>query len=126
MKRNIYLFAGLLMVFSCTKKDVPSADFTVKSDSAAYTAGDTTWFSFAGETYNLTFYSGEAGHEYRFHNRTSTPGTPQLQFATTRASGNTGDTLQVLMSTDFKAVYDSTNIYQATWTDITSRAVLAT
>jgi len=126
MKRNISLFIILLMAFSCTKKEVPSADFTVVSDNTSYTAGDTTWFSFTGNPYNLYFYSGEPGHEYRFRNRTKADGTPQLQFSTTRASGNAADTLQILMSTDFKAVYDSTNIYQATWTDITSRAVLAT
>jgi hypothetical protein len=105
---------------------VPSADFTVVSDSASYTAGDTTWFSFTGNRYNFVFYSGEPGHEYKNRNRTVADGTPQLQFSTTRASGNVNDTLQILMSTDFKGVYDSTNIYQATWTDITSRAVLAT
>jgi hypothetical protein len=105
---------------------VPSADFTVTSKSASNAAGDTTWFTFTGDPYNLSFYSGEPGHEYRFRDRTRADGTPQLQFSTVRASGNAGDTLQVLMSTDFKAVYDSTNIYQATWTDITSRAVLAT
>lgn len=114
------------MAFSCTKKEVPSADFTVLSDSASYTAGDTTWFSFTGNPYNLVFYSGEPGHEYKNRNRTVADGTPQLQFSTTRASGNVNDTLQILMSTDFKGVYDSTNIYQAAWTDITSRAVLAT
>ena len=76
--------------------------------------------------FNLTFYSGEQGHEYRFRTRTMAAGDPQLQFSTTRASGNTADTLQILMSTDFKAAYDSAHICQATWTDITSRAVLAT
>jgi hypothetical protein len=114
------------MIFSCTKKEVPSADFNVTADSASYTAGDTTWFAITGDPYNFIFYSGEPGHEYRFRHRTSAAGDPQLQFTTTRASGNAADTLQILMSTDFKAVYDSADIYQANWTDITSRAVLAT
>ncbi|HVU54655.1 MAG TPA: DUF5017 domain-containing protein [Puia sp.] len=126
MKRITPLIILTLMVFSCTKKEVPSADFTVISDSVSYTAGDTTWFSFTGDPYNLTFYSGEPGHEYRFRNRTTAAGDPQLQFSTTRASGNAADTLQVLMSTDFKGIYDSADIYEAGWTDITSRAVLAT
>ena len=126
MKRITPPIIFLLMVLSCTKKEVPSADFKVTSDSVSYTAGDTTWFSFTGDPYNLSFYSGEPGHEYRFRARTTATGDPQLQFSTTRASGNAADTLQILMSTDFKAVYDSAHLYQATWTDITSRAVLAT
>ncbi|MES1249482.1 MAG: DUF5017 domain-containing protein, partial [Chitinophaga rupis] len=71
MKRFAPPIIFILMVLSCTKKEVPSADFTVTSDSVSYTAGDTAWFTFTGDPYNLTFYSGEPGHEYRFHTRTT-------------------------------------------------------
>lgn len=126
-KQKLYLIlAALLAATACTKKGVPNPDFTVTSDSASYTLGDTTWFSFIGNPYNLTFYSGEAGHEYLFRNRTNAAGTPQLQFTSTKQTPNAADTLQVLLSSDFSAVYDSADIRSATWTDITSRAKLAT
>ena len=127
MRKLLYIFlAVLLTVTACTKKGVPDPDFTVISDSASYTLGDTTWFHFTGNPYNLTFYSGEAGHEYQFRNRTNAPGTPQLQFTSYRQSGNAADTLQLLISSDFSALYDSADIRSATWTDITSRAKLST
>jgi hypothetical protein len=130
MKRNTYLSiltgAVMLLGAACTSKHVFSPAFAVKADKDSYSAGDSTIFSFTGNPYNLSFYSGEPGHEYRFRNRTSAPGVSQLQFQSYRQNYNVGDTLQLLASVNFSARYDSTNIYNATWTDLTSRPVLST
>lgn len=127
MRKLLYLFlAALPAITACTKKAVPDPVFAVTTDSASHKLGDTTWFYFKGNPYNLTFYSGEHGHEYRFRNRTNAAGTPQLQFTSYRQNGNAADTLQLLISSDFSALYDSADIRKATWTDITSMAKLST
>jgi hypothetical protein len=74
----------------------------------------------------LTFYSGESYHKYEYNDRVTADGVPQLQFTTAIATGSQKNTLQLMVSTDFSGVYDSTSIYQSTWTDITSKVKLAT
>ena len=127
MRKLVYLFLAILSaITACTKKAVPDPHFGVTTDSASHKLGDTTWFYFKFNPYNLTFYSGERGHEYRFKDRTNAPGTPELQFTSYRQNGNAADTLQLLISSDFSAQYDSADIRSATWTDITSPAKFST
>ncbi|MBO9204115.1 MULTISPECIES: DUF5017 domain-containing protein [Niastella] len=125
-----YFIIAVLIVFgaACNKKTVEATGFTVTTDKDSYVLADTIRFSFTGNPYYLTFYSGEPYHKYEYIDRVTAPGVPQLQFTTAITTGTPKNTLQLLVSTDFSGVYDSANIYQATWTDITitSKVKLAT
>ncbi|MBN9299682.1 MAG: DUF5017 domain-containing protein [Filimonas sp.] len=126
MRKIGYTLLSLVLLAACSSKDVSSPDFTVKLRSAALHAGDTAFFDITGAPYNMTFYSGEPGKQYKYRTRTSAEGIPQLQFTSYMQNGTQANTLQLLVSTDFSATYDSASIYKATWTDITSRAKLST
>lgn len=130
-----YLFLVVLAASAaCQRKlDVDFiSNFGVNVDSTTHTAGTAVNFSFIGNPNTITFYSGEPGHVYANRNRVSVAGTPTLQFSSALNSGSQAGSLLLLASTDFKgvAVGDTattiTNIQSAAWTDITSRANLAT
>lgn len=131
---NILPMMLIFIASSCQQKiDLASvASFQVATDSASYNVGSKTIFNFSGNPYTITFYSGEIGHRYAYRNRTSTAGTPLLNFTSALNSGVQLNSLQVVVSSDFKGIVagDSattiSNLGSATWTDITSRANLAT
>ncbi len=87
---------------------------------------DTVRFTFTGNPYYLTFYSGEPYHRYEYRDRETAGAGSAIVFHLCIDNGVTGtNTLALMVSTDFSGVYDSTNIYNATWTDITSKATWA-
>jgi hypothetical protein len=126
MQKLLIIAAFITCCVACNKKTVEATGFSVATDKDTYTLADTIRFSFTGNPYYLTFYSGEPYHRYEYIDRVTADGVPQLQFTTALTTGSQKNTLQLMVSTDFSGVYDSTSIYQATWTDITSKAKLAT
>ncbi|AEV99846.1 hypothetical protein A4D02_25825 [Niastella koreensis] len=126
MQKFLFITVLIITCAACNKKTVESTGFSVTTDKDAYALADTIRFSFTGNPYYLTFYSGEPYHKYEYNDRVTADGVPQLQFNTAMTTGSQTNTLKLLVSTDFSGVYDSTNIYQATWTDVTSKAKLAT
>jgi hypothetical protein len=125
MQRIFIIAIAIIFGVACNKKEVEATGFTVTADRESYTTADTVRFAFTGNPWYLTFYSGEPYHQYEYRDRTTADGTPKLSFTSTIATGSQTNTLKLLVSTDFSGVYDSTNVYNATWTDITSKAVLA-
>jgi uncharacterized protein DUF5017 len=125
MQKILIIAAVILCSVACTKKEVDATGFTVTTDKETYTTTDTVKFAFTGNPYYLTFYSGEPYHQYEYRERLNEKGKPQLFFNSAQTTGAQANTLKVLVSTDFSGVYDSTNVYNATWTDITSSAILA-
>lgn len=125
MQKILIIAAVIICSVACNKKEVDATGFTVTTDKEIYTAADTVRFAFTGNPYYLTFYSGEPYHKYEYRDRLTATGVPLLSFTSTIATGSQTNTLKLLVSTDFSGVYDSTNVYNATWTDITSKAVLA-
>ncbi|MES2775393.1 MAG: DUF5017 domain-containing protein [Bacteroidota bacterium] len=128
------LFIGAITwAAACSKKmdvDMPSLSVSLDTsklagDTFVYKLGDTTKFLFSGTADNIVFYSGEAGKRYEFRNRVSALGVPTLSFTSSANFGAQLNTLQVLATTKLPG-YDSASIVNATWTDITSRALLAT
>jgi hypothetical protein len=126
MQKLVIIAMLIILSIACNKKTVEATGFSVTTDKDSYAFTDTIRFSFTGNPYYLTFYSGEPYHRYEYNDRVTADGVPQLQFTTTIATGSQKNTLQLMMSADFSGVYDSTSIYQATWTDITSKVKLAT
>ncbi len=126
MQKILVITIMIICSIACNKKEVEATGFTVKADRESYTTADTVRFAFTGNPWYLTFYSGEPYHKYEYRDRVTAEGTPQLSFTSQMTTGSQANTLNVMVSTDFSGVYDSTSIYQASWTDITSKVVLAT
>jgi hypothetical protein len=126
MQKLLIITLLILLGMACNKKTVEATGFSVATDKDSYAVTDTITFSFTGNPWYLTFYSGEPYHKYEYIDRVSADGLPQLSFTSQMTTGSQANTLHLLVSSDFSGVYDSTNIYQATWTDITGKAKLAT
>lgn len=130
----ITAFVALFSIIACRKKmDVQSvSSFGVTSDSTSYSAGNTTNFIFTGNPDNITFFSGEVGHRYQYRNRVSAAGSPIIQFTSALNAGVQAGSLHLMVSNNFNgivvgdSVTTKANIAAANWTDITSRATLAT
>lgn len=119
--------AAIVTFASCSKTlSIDPLSFDVTTSSAKYKAGDTVHFVFSGNPDFISFYSGEAGNNYDYRNRTTIDGKPQLQFTSYAQYGTQTNTLQLLVSNNFTDTYTATGIAQATWTDITNRATLST
>lgn len=120
------LAAGLFAV-SCNKTlKVDPVSFDVTTASSTFKAGDTVTFLLKGDPNMITFYSGEPGSNYDYRERTTATGKPLLQFLSYSQYGTQDSALQLLVSTDFDATYDSANVYKAHWTDVTNQATLST
>lgn len=126
MQKIFIIAISILFAAACTKKEVADPGFSVSANKESYTIADTVFFSFSGTPWSVTFFSGEPYHKYENRERvTAADGKPVFQFSSTVTSGTQTNTLALLVSSDFNGSYDSTSIYQATWTDITDRATLA-
>jgi hypothetical protein len=124
---NILSASMVCLLFSCKKENVDTPSFEVTAGAATYKAGDTVEFRFSGDPDVISFYSGESGSQYKYSNRTTADGTASLQFSTfAQNSGAQANSLKLMVSQDFKGAYTTDGISAATWTDITSRAVLST
>lgn len=106
--------------------ELDQLSFDVTAAKTALVAGDTAKFNFSGNPYMITFYSGEVGSRYEMRNRTTdTSSDLRLKFSTATTTATNG-TLSLLISNNFNGAVNAANIAAASWTDITSRAVLAT
>jgi len=126
MKKAIWVLFFIVFGVACNKTKLSSLSFDVTTASSTYKVGDTVNFNISGNADYIVFYSGENGSQYQFKDRTLAVGTPMLSFLTYRQYGSHLNTLQLMVSSDFNGTYDSTNVQDATWTDITSRATLST
>lgn len=127
MRKIIVLIFGAVVFASCRKLMVEEPTFEVTTQKTTYKIGDTVKFVLTGNPGFITFYSGEPGFNYDYKDRTSAAGTPRLQF--TSYQQNTGEvaTLRLIASSNFNgATTDTNSVKAATWTDITSRAILST
>lgn len=136
MKCNMkYVLSGLVVLLclcACKKgyTGVETPSFNVTVDSATYGVGKPVTFHFSGTADVITFFSGAPGSEYKYKDRTTVDGTPQMQFTSYRqfgAAAATADTtLKLMVSTNFRNVFDLENLKAATWTDISDRAQFST
>jgi hypothetical protein len=129
--KYISLAFALFALSACSKKmDLQPLSFDVQADKATYNVGEAVSFKFSGKPHVITFYSGEPGGRYDYKDRTQATGIAQLKFSTARNAGTQLNSLQLLVSTDFKGEVTSTSdaaaLSSATWTDISNRATWAT
>ncbi|WP_316813111.1 DUF5017 domain-containing protein [Pedobacter heparinus] len=146
---NISMLAGVLLFAACDKtleeKQVTFDVSSTKIDGQAsdtFTEKDTIVYQFNGNAEVVTFYSGIVGQRYEFKDRITAKGIPQLTFSTIRATGAQANSLQLLVSSDFKGVVAKSktvqgvvtqdtaatmsNIAVANWTNISTRATWST
>lgn len=124
-KYLVILAVGSL--FACNKElNLKPLSFDVSVNKATLATTDTAVFKFTGNPDYITYYSGEVGKRYEYRNRVTDTGTNvQLSFSTATTTHTSG-TLSLMVSDNFNGIFDSANVKSATWTDITSRATLAT
>jgi len=124
--RNAFIIFALVSIFiSCTKKEVGAVSFDVKTDSTIFKVNDTVNFRMSGNPDYIVFWSGEIGNDYNHRNRDTGTGMPILCFTSQEKYGNHKNTLHLMVSTDFKGKnYDTSELRNATWIDITRRAKL--
>ena len=130
--KYILSFLFLLIIFCSCKKSFTSVSdpsFDVFTDSTTYRVNQPIIFHFTGDAGTIGFFSGAPGSEYKYKNRTSIGGTPQMQFTSYRQFGATASvpdtTLKLMVSTDFKNTTDIETVQAATWSDISGRAIFS-
>jgi hypothetical protein len=129
MKLLKYVFALFILpgMISCKKQAPEDPTFDVQTAQQEYKVGDSVLFSISGYADNISFYSGEAGKEYRYKDRIeSTDSKLNLNISTQVLYGAQNNNLHLMYSTDFCNLYTPDGIKAATWTDITNRFTLST
>jgi hypothetical protein len=127
MKKIFFLSTIILSgLLGCKNNEVPIPDFNAAADKSEYKINDKVTFTFSGNPYLITFYSGEEGKTYDFRNRYNADGAPQMKFTTFMQGGPQANSLSLLVSTDFNGTYNAENFALATWKDITAKATIST
>ncbi|MGX5817091.1 DUF5017 domain-containing protein [Chitinophaga lutea] len=126
MRKVLYTLAAAIAFVACNKDKVEMPAFEVRTSSLTYKAGDTVRFDFSGNPDNITFFSGEPGHNYEFRKRTNAANDLQIDFSTWVRFGLVYPNLQLMVSNDFSGKAAVEDIQAAHWTDITSRAKFST
>ncbi|MEQ9289744.1 MAG: DUF5017 domain-containing protein [Cyclobacteriaceae bacterium] len=105
---------------ACSTLEVQHPDFRVNVSNTSIVAGEEVTFEVDGAPDFITFFSGEAGSQYKYKDRINAEGTPLMSFSTVGRYGAQENTLKVLASVDFNGQADAEGLEAATWTDITS------
>ncbi len=117
----------------CAKGKIEEPILDINLERATYNVGDTIRFKLNGYADYISFYSGEKvatyptllGYRYQFKDRALAEGTAYLQFQSLQQNPGQLNSFSVLASSDYNGIYDSLNIYKATWVDITSKVILS-
>ena len=129
--KNTFLISILLLILcitSCEKENViPELNVTVNSaqidgmmhDTIVVGVNKPIEFQLSGNPDIITFFSGEASHNYSNRNRIKAEGTPKLDFNYNAKYVKADSKVDVLVSTDFSGHYDSISIRTARWDSIT-------
>jgi hypothetical protein len=126
MRKAFIIPVLLTTVIACTKEKVTAPELEVSTSSLTYKAGETVTFKLNGNPDNITFYSGEPGHNYEFRDRTTAENDLLINFNTFVRYGEIRQNLQLMVSSDFTGIADTNAIKAATWTDISGKAKFST
>lgn len=123
------MLGTIAMLSACNKSYLEDPDFTVNTNNLIYKVGDSVKFMLKGDASYISFFSGELGKEYTKKEvyTNDKNGNAILSFNSNVQFGTTTiNNLSVLVSNNFNGTYDTTNVKNATWTDITNQASLGT
>ena len=118
MKHIYILFSVVIMIIglhSCSNESADIPDFAVslgmeqviemKGDTFVCKKNEMIKFVLSGNPDMLTYYSGKAGSEYKYRDRTISPGIPKMQFTTQEKNGEVvKDVIHVYVSTTFPGI----------------------
>lgn len=125
MKKYIIAVTGVIcsLLISCQDLyEVVEPDFNVWTDQNTYNAGDVVTFHMDGDPDMINFFSGEIGHEYRYHQQERIYDmVPSLSFRAAKFAGNNEDCAELLYSTDFDGNYEYENVKATNWINISDR-----
>lgn len=126
MRKLIYMLAVTTAMAACKREKLSTPDFQVHTSSLTYKAGDTVRFVFNGNPDNITFFSGEPGHNYEFRKRTSAANDLQVEFSSFVRYALIRNNLQLMVSNDFNGKATVADLQAAKWTDVSDRAKFST
>ncbi|WP_341838763.1 DUF5017 domain-containing protein [Chitinophaga caseinilytica] len=126
MRKVVFSLAAAIALAACNKDKVEMPGFEVRTSAQTYKVGDSVRFEFSGNPDNITFFSGEPGHNYEFRKRTRAANDLRIEFSTLVRSGLIYPNLQLMVSGDFNGKATTADLAAATWTDISDRAVFST
>ncbi|MBP3483314.1 MAG: DUF5017 domain-containing protein [Alistipes sp.] len=128
MKRIFVILTAVMLLAGCRKGEVETPKFGVRTASKTVRAGVPVVFDFEGTADIISFYSGETGNEYAYHDRDRIiPTDMVVTFSTVTTTGNIASPnpvkVPILCSTDFAGgdEYTVEAVEAATWTDISDR-----
>lgn len=128
MKRLLFIFTAIVFLAGCRKGEVVTPKFEVATSSTVVRAGVPVVFDFTGDADIISFYSGEVGNSYAYHDQDRiTPTDMVVTFSTVTTTGNVGNpnpaVVPIMYSTDFEGgdEYTIESVEAATWTDISDR-----
>lgn len=128
MKRIFVILLAAVLFAGCRKGEAEMPDFDVWTASAVVRAGVPVVFNFSGMADIISFYSGEKGNAYEYHDRDRVTSTDMIvNFSTVTTAGVVGNpnpaVVPILYSTDFAGgdEYTIESVESATWTDISDR-----
>ena len=106
MKKLYILFAAISLIVGCEHDILDEVEFYVNLDeNNVYCSGEAITFNFVGNAENIVFYSGEKGHEYKYHDRYSVPSesieAATLKLKITGQYGTNRDVLDIWVTDKF-------------------------
>lgn len=129
IRKLCLLFALLIILSSCNKKEVVELNFDVKTEKTSYKVGEAINFQITGNPDQLVFFSGEDGRKYIYKDRIQAQSDNiTLEFATNRRYGTDAQqpqSLRLLASQAFNSKYEAASINASDWVDVTSAFTLS-
>lgn len=126
MKKSLYLLLALSFMLLACNEDYQLHTPTLEVGAPEIVkVGQKVEFELKGEQDILSFWSGEAGNDYAYHDRDRIgAGNSFISFTCTTSSGKAGhpnpSIVPLSWSSDFSGEYTEAAMNAATWHDITS------
>ncbi|WP_353138889.1 DUF5017 domain-containing protein [Pseudopedobacter sp.] len=121
--RKLFLMSIIALgLSSCNKKEAVELKFDVAPTQTSYKVNDTVTFRVSGNPDQLTFYSGEEGHQYINRNRIFAESNEiTLEFASHKRYGTlAGQPNPISLFASQKYNGDKTTFNESDWVDISS------
>lgn len=122
MKKLFLISIIALGLSGCNKKEAVDLKFDVAPAKTSYNVNDTVTFKISGNPDQITFYSGEEGHQYIYKDRLFAESDEvTLEFASHKRYGTlTAQPNPISLFASQKYNGDKTTFSESDWTDISS------
>lgn len=124
MKRYIlFLILPIFAFYACEKFEDDKLEFDVTATHVEVNVGEPVIFNITGNAEQISFYSGENGHNYDFKDVLETDDIKKVLFSFRSHYPAVGRTIEqdVLISSNFSGNYNYNDVLEAKWDTITNR-----